>query len=126
MLAMLPIPSRRQTTGSINLQPGLLPNHWYAGRGQVSLDKWAYDNGVVLDFSRPGKPTDNPFIESFNGSFRDECLNVHWFLSLEDARAKIESWRQDYNHLRPHSALSDAAPALFASQFKGSTNGRNL
>ena len=67
----------------------------------LSLDKWAYDNGVVLDFSRPGKPTDNPFIESFNGSFRDECLNVNWFLSLSDAQQKIENWRQDYNHFRP-------------------------
>ena len=67
----------------------------------ISMDKWAYDHSVVLDFSRPGKPTDNPFIESFNGSLRDECLNVHWFMSLQDARAKIESWRQDYNHFRP-------------------------
>lgn len=50
-----------------------------------SLDKWAYEHGVTMDFSRPGKPTDNPFIESFNGSLRDECLNIHWFLSLEDA-----------------------------------------
>lgn len=56
-----------------------------------ALDLWAYDNGVTLDFSRPGKPTDNPFIESFNGSFRDECLNAHWFLSLEDAPEKIEA-----------------------------------
>lgn len=115
---------------AIGQQGRPLPSRIQADNGpefvSISLDKWAYDNGVVLDFSRPGKPTDNPFIESFNGSFRDECLNVHWFLSLEDARAKIESWRQDYNHLRPHSALSDAAPALFASQFKGSTNGRNL
>jgi len=69
----------------------------------LSLDQWAYDNSVVLDFSRPGKPTDNPFIESFNGSFRDECLNVNWFLSLSDAQQKIENWRQDYNHFRPHS-----------------------
>ncbi len=55
----------------------------------LALDKWAYDNDVVLDFSRPGKPTENPFIESFNGSFRDECLSVNWFMSLEDARQKI-------------------------------------
>ncbi len=92
----------------------------------ISLDKWAYDHGVVLDFSRPGKPTDNPFIESFNGSLRDECLNVHWFMSLQDARAKIESWRQDYNHFRPHSALSDTAPAVYASQLQGSTTRRIL
>lgn len=59
----------------------------------LALDKWAYENGVTLDFSRPGKPTDNPFIESFNGSLRDECLNTNWFLSLEDAQEKIETWR---------------------------------
>jgi len=61
------------------------------------LDLWAYQKGVVLDFSRPGKPTDNAFIESFNGKFRAECLNAHWFMSLEDAREKMESWRRDYN-----------------------------
>ncbi len=61
------------------------------------LDQWAYEHGVTLDLSRPGKPTDNAFIESFNGSLRDECLNVHWFLSLDDARDEIERWRQDYN-----------------------------
>ena len=58
-----------------------------------ALDRWAYENAVTLDFSRPGKPTDNAFVESFNGRFRDECLNTHWFLSLADARAKIETWR---------------------------------
>jgi putative transposase len=56
-----------------------------------ALDKWAYENEITLDFSRPGKPTDNSFIESFNGSFRDECLNTHWFLSIADARAQIET-----------------------------------
>jgi putative transposase len=55
-----------------------------------ALDRWAYDQHVTLDFSRPGKPTDKPYIESFNGSFRDECLNVHWILSLTDAQEKIE------------------------------------
>jgi len=78
------------------------------------LDKWAYENGVTLDFSRPGKPTDNAFVESFNGSFRDECLNVNWFLSLQDARAKIEAWRIDYNDYRPHSSLGDMTPSDFA------------
>ncbi len=72
-----------------------------------ALDWWAYENKVTLDFSRPGKPTDNAFIESFNGSFRDECLNVNWFLSLEDAQEKIETWRQEYNCFRPHSSLGD-------------------
>ena len=83
----------------------------------LALDKWAYENGVTLDFSRPGKPTDNPFIESFNGSLRDECLNTNWFMSLEDAQEKIETWRQDYNHLRPHSSLDDVPPVMFAKQF---------
>lgn len=72
-----------------------------------ALDKWAYDNKVILDFSRPGKPTNNPYIESFNGSFRDECLNVNWILSLEDARDKIEAWRQEYDHFSPHSSIEN-------------------
>ena len=83
----------------------------------LTLDRWAYEHGVTLDYSRPGRPTDNPFIESFNGSFRDECLNTHWFLSLDDARQKIESWRQDYNHFRTHSSLGDVPPAEFAARF---------
>jgi putative transposase len=74
------------------------------------MDKWAYENQVTLDFSRPGKPTDNPFIESFNGSFRDECLNVNWFLSLDDAREKIEAFREEYNSFRPHSSLRGLTP----------------
>jgi putative transposase len=75
-----------------------------------ALDKWAYDNGVQLGFSRPGKPKDNPFIESFNGSFRDECLNVHWFLSLQDAQEKIENWRIEYNEDRTDSSLGNVTP----------------
>ena len=78
-----------------------------------ALDKWAYQNKVTLDFSRPGTPTDNPFIESFNGSFRDECLNIHWFLSMEDAQEKIEHWRKEYNQDRPHSSLNHQTPAEF-------------
>lgn len=78
------------------------------------LDKWAYENGVSLEFSRPGKPTDNAMIESFNRSFRDECLNVHWFLSLEDARQKIESFRVEYNEFRPHSSLDNLTPSEYA------------
>ena len=80
-----------------------------------ALDKWAYENKVTLDFSRPGKPTDNAFIESFNGSFRDECLNAHWFMSLEDARKKIEEWRRDYNEFRPHSSLDNLTPCEFSN-----------
>ncbi len=80
-----------------------------------ALDRWAYENGVALDFSRPGKPTDNAFIESFNGRLRDECLNAHWFLSLADARAKIEAWRQDYNESRPHTSLGWMTPSEYAA-----------
>ena len=78
------------------------------------LDQWAYASKVTLDFSRPGKPTDNAFIESFNGRIRAECLNENWFLSIDDARQKIEAWRQDYNNHRPHSALGNLAPGEFA------------
>ena len=84
-----------------------------------ALDTWAYLNKVHLDYSRPGRPTDNPHIESFNGSFRDECLNVSWFMSLEDAREKIERWRMDYNEYRPHSGLTHLTPAEFASAAGG-------
>jgi transposase InsO family protein len=78
------------------------------------LDQWAYFNGVELDFSRPGKPTDNFLIEAFNGRLREECLNQCWFLSLEDAREKVEAWRQEYNSNRPHGALDNLAPEEFA------------
>jgi putative transposase len=75
------------------------------------LDLWAYQNHVTLDFSRPGKPTDNAFIEAFNGRLRAECLNTHWFLSLADAREKLECWRRDYNEVRPHGAIGNKPPA---------------
>jgi putative transposase len=91
-----------------------------------ALDLWAYDNRVTLDFSRPGKPTDNPFIESFNGSFRDECLNAHWFLSLEDAREKIEAWRQEYNSFRPHSSLGGRTPDEAGMSIERRTNERPI
>ena len=82
------------------------------------LDLWAYQKDVELDFSRPGKPTDNAFIESFNGKFRNECLNAHWFLTLDDARSKMEEWRKDYNTVRPHSAIGNKPPI---SLMKGSS-----
>jgi putative transposase len=78
------------------------------------MDLWAYHHGVQIDFSRPGKPTDNSFVETFNGSFRDECLNLHWFESLEEAQETIEIWRIDYNDSRPHQGLKDMTPAEFA------------
>ena len=80
-----------------------------------ALDRWAYENGVTLDFSRSGKPTDNAFVESFNGRLRDECLNAHWFLSLADARTKIEAWRRDYNESRPHTSLGWLTPVEYAA-----------
>ncbi len=80
------------------------------------LDKWAYDNEVTLDFSRPGKPTDNPFIESFNGSFRDECLNVNWFTSMQEAQEIIALWREEYNHFRPHSSIGGIPPMELIQQ----------
>jgi putative transposase len=74
------------------------------------LDLWAYAHGVVLDFSRLGKPTDNAFIEAFNGRLRAECLNAHWFMTLSDAREKLEFWRRDYNEVRPHGAIGNKVP----------------
>jgi putative transposase len=74
------------------------------------LDLWADQRGVTLDFSRPGKPTDNAFIEAFNGRFRAECLNAHWFLSLAD-RGKLEDW-QYYNEERPHAAIGQKTPIV--------------
>ena len=80
-----------------------------------ALDAWAYQNGVQLEFSRPGKPTDNAFAESFNGHFRAECLDQHWFASLEEARQIIEAWRVDYNTERPHRALKQQTPVAVAA-----------
>lgn len=94
---------------------GSLPQRIQVNNGSEFIskdfDRWAYENNVTLDYSRPGRPTDNPYIESFNGSFRDECLNTNWFLSLEDARDKIESFRREYNEYRPHSSLQGKTPS---------------
>lgn len=80
------------------------------------LDAWAYAKGVRLDFIDPGKPTQNGLLESFNGKFRDECPNGHWFRTLPEARRLIEAWRGDYNEERPHSALGNLAPQVFAAR----------
>ena len=96
--------------------------------GQL-VDLWAYYHGVRIDFSRPGKPTDNAFIETFNGSLRDECLNLHWFDTLAEAKAIIEAWRRDHNESRPHMALGQRTPQEYLAQtsplpsVKGSTAG---
>jgi putative transposase len=80
------------------------------------LDLWAYQRGVTLDFSRPGKPTDNAFIEAFNGRFRAECLNAHWFMSLADAQEKLEDWRKYYNEERPHGAIGQMTPIMLLNR----------
>jgi len=87
----------------------------FAGK---ALDAWAYGHGVQLFFIEPGKPVQNAHIESFNGKLRDECLNQEWFINLHDARNIIENWRTDYNWVRPHSALNNLPPAVWAEQQK--------
>jgi putative transposase len=84
-----------------------------------ALEDWAYRRGVALDFIHPGKPVQNAHIESFNGRLRDECLNVHQFVSLADARRKIEAWRLDYNQHRPHGSLGHLTPREFVAHRQG-------
>ena len=86
----------------------------FAGK---ALDAWAYQRGVGLHFIEPGKPVQNAYIESFNGKFRDECLNEHWFGSLAEAQAIVEAWRQDYNTVRPHSSLGNRTPVEAAGHY---------
>ena len=83
-----------------------------------ALDEWAARNKVKLVFSRPGTPTDNPYIEAFNGRLREECLDQYWFASLEDARRIIEGWRVEYNTERPHTALNNQAPAVYRANWE--------
>ncbi|MGO2440625.1 MAG: IS3 family transposase [Serratia proteamaculans] len=83
-----------------------------------ALDQWAFEHGVELQLIQPGKPTQNGFIESFNGRFRDECLNEHWFSDVSHARKTISEWRQDYNESRPHSALNYQTPSEFAAAWR--------
>lgn len=83
-----------------------------------ALDQWAYENGVQLKLIQPGKPTQNAYIESFNGKFRDECLNDHWFQSLAHARVIIQAWQKDYNEQRPHSMLGYQTPTEVAEQLR--------
>ena len=97
-------------TAMLTLEPGSALKSNAAGTAYLQ------DGKLMLDFSRPGKPTDNCHIETFNGSFRDECLNLHWFETLDEAKAIIEAWRRDYNESRPHSTLNDLSPAEFLRQ----------
>jgi putative transposase len=104
------IEERKAVPRSITLDNG----SEFAGR---VLEAWAIQHGVQLCFIRPGRPVENGFIESFNGRLRDECLNVEWFSSLHEARKTLARWRDNYNHHRPHSALADQAPSVFASRY---------
>lgn len=81
-----------------------------------ALDRWAYEHRVELAFIKPGKPVQNAYAESFNGTCRNECLNEHLFVSLDDARQLLEAWRIDYNEERPHSSLGGRTPSEFIRQ----------
>ena len=89
----------------------------------TALDAWAAQHGVHLHFIQPGKPVQNAFIESFNGKFRDECLNEHWFLTLQEAQLVIEAWRREYNEERTHSTIGDVTPQEFINNYQ---NGAHL
>jgi putative transposase len=80
------------------------------------FDAWAYQRGIRLNFIRPGRPVENAHIESFNGRLRDECLNTHWFTSVDEARRILEDWRRAYNETRPHSSLADLVPSQYLTQ----------
>jgi putative transposase len=83
-----------------------------------ALDQWAYRNGVTLKLIQPGKPAQNGYIESFNGKFRDECLNEHWFSTLAEAMAIVTAWRRDYNENRPHSSIGYLTPAEYGARHR--------
>ena len=91
----------------------------------ITLDRWAYTKNVKLDFIRPGKPVENAFIESFNGKLRQECLNQHHFLDLEEARRTIEEWRMNYNDFRPHRSLDGMTPEAFTKEWRDKNNNQN-
>jgi putative transposase len=83
------------------------------------FDAWACQHKIQLDFIRPGRPMENGYIESFNGKFRDECLSLHWFRDLAEARKIIENWRWEYNHTRAHSSLGRLPPAVYLAEMLG-------
>ena len=95
------------------IQEPLVSKYWSVGpRWIVTGARWPYSKGVTLDFSRPGKPTDNAYIEAFDSRFRAECLNAPWFLTLADAVEKLDGWRRYYNEVRPHGAIGHKVPIL--------------
>lgn len=89
------------------------------------LDAWANREGVRFHFVDPGRPMQNAFVDSFNGKFREECLDLHWFTDLADARERIEIWQKEYNTIRPHSSPDDVTPAEFAGRFEEQKSGEN-
>lgn len=89
----------------------------------MALDAWAYERGVELEFIQPGKPIQNAVVESFNGRMRDELLNQHWWRTLDEARRAIADYREDYNHVRPHSSLGNQTPEEFATALRGLDSG---
>lgn len=91
----------------------------------MELDLWAYGNGVVLDFSRPGKPTDSAYAESFNATVRMECLGQHWFMDIPAAQEKVEDWRREYNEVRPHGAIGDRAPLAMLTRLGAEARATN-
>ncbi len=113
--ALEPIVTQRGVPRSITVDNG----SEFASR---VMDAWAYRHGIQLDFIRPGKPVENGFIESFNGRLRDECLNLEVFFTLEDVREKLSRWQQDYNLVRPHSALADYTPVPFVVQWRAANS----
>ena len=106
----VPIPKPRRR---LSVQEGMGVRLQFTSQ---AMDLWAYQNGMKIDFSRPGKPTDNAFMETFNGTFRAECLDTHWFADLKEAKHLIESWRREFNESRPHASLKDMTPSEFASE----------
>jgi putative transposase len=90
----------------------------------AALDAWAAQHGVHLDFIQPGKPTQNAFIESFNGKFRDECLNQHWFVTLPEVQLVIEAWRKEYNEERTHSSIGEMPPRSSSTPIRKSVRGQ--
>jgi transposase InsO family protein len=113
------------TLGRLQQQSGAPTYLFCDNGGEFSgriLDLWAYHHRVRIDFSRPVKPTDNAYVESFNGRLREECLNTHWFESINEAKQQIEAWRRDYNESRPHMALGERTPEEFAALMRRSEN----
>lgn len=125
------IPSGRVTRfiDQISLYRGY-PEHIRVDNGpeftSALFHAWAEEQGITIMHTRPGKPSDNAYIESFNGKLRDECLNEHWFLSITDARSKIEQWRREYNEERPHSSLNNLTPYDFIKEHDMKTINRGL